>query len=553
MVKALQWSPGFRIECSIRNNWDRPAYSEWEGETVTYAEVARRIARIHAQLEALGVTRGDRVALVGRNSNGWAITFMGIITYGAVVVPILHEFKTSNICHIVNHSEAKVFYLTQSYWEAITESSVPHVRAFINSRTGVPFYIQGDDSVKIELARIQQRTWEEVTPLSLRYYHGMGDELAEINYTSGTTGFSKGVMQPYRALASNIEFASGVLDLHPGDTVISFLPLAHSYGQAFEFIYCFCRGNHIHFLTRTPSPKIIIEAFAAIKPRIILLVPLIVEKLYRNNILKILNRRGIKLLMKMPIIDKPVLRKFQEALTTLFGNNFIEVIIGGAALNPEVELFLKRIGFRYTVGFGMTECAPIITYASWATHKLYSSGRAVVNMRVKIDNPNPLTGVGEIVMKGDNVTLGYYKNPEQTAASFTPDSWFRSGDLGYLDPEGNLFIKGRSKNMILGPSGQNIYPEEIEALINNQPYVQESLVTQRDGKLIALVVPDMARLDAEGIEGITDEQKERIIAETLEKVNEELPAYSKIATVQLYPEEFEKTPKKSIKRYLYTK
>ncbi len=545
MNTAVEQTIGFKIRRAILENWDRPALTEYTVETVTYGELGRQIARVHAQLAAVGVKPGDRVALIGRSTIGWAAVYFGVVTYGAVIVPILNDFKGSTVNHIVNHSEAKVFYVAESHWEALGESSMPSVEAFISIGTGRILYSKQKE--------VAARDWgipamekADFEALPIRYT--TGEELAEINYTSGTTGFSKGVMQPFRSLESNVQFAEGVIPVQPGDTVISVLPLAHAYGQAFEFLYCFTRGCHIHFISKTPSPKVIAQAFAEIKPRIILIVPLIMEKIYKQHILKQLNRRGMRLLMRAPVIGERVKRKFCDALSGFFGDNFLEVIIGGAALNPEVELFLKRIGFRYTVGYGMTECAPIITYASWDTHRLHSTGRVVVNMELRINEPNSETGVGEVVVRGKNVMLGYYRDPALTEEVFTPDGWLRTGDLAYLDAEGNLFIKGRSKNMILGPSGQNIYPEEVEAVLNSQPYIQESLVAEQDGKLVALVVPDFVNASADGV---PIDVLEARFEEVRKAVNKELPAYSQIAAIQLYPEEFEKTPKKSIKRFMY--
>ncbi|HUX54956.1 MAG TPA: AMP-binding protein [Williamwhitmania sp.] len=540
------------IEKSIRQNWELPALSDYKGTTYCYKDIARKIAKIHIIFEKTGIQKGDKIALVGRNSSNWAVAFLSITTYGAIVVPILQDFKPDNIHHIVNHSEAMVLFTGDQIWENLNESKIPRVKCIISLTAfdilheNTPFSVR---QIHGDLPRLFKEKYATgFTPECITYHRDEPEELAIINYTSGTSGFSKGVMLPYRSLISNLLFAEAVLPLEPGGNMVSILPLAHAYGGAFEFLYPITRGCHINFLTRTPSPKIILEAFAELKPKVVLSVPLIIEKIYRKNILDAINKPSVKLLLKLPIVDRRICKKINEKLTSIFGGEFHEVVIGGAALNPEVESFLKKIGFRFTVGYGMTECGPIVAYAPWNKTKLFSTGKAALGMQIKIDSDDPENIVGEILVKGDNVMLGYYRNEEATEAAFTPDGWMHTGDLGLLDKDGFLFIKGRSKNMILGASGQNIYPEEIEARINNMPFVQESLVVEHSGKLIALVYPDYELADKQKIR--TDDIQKKMEENRMD-VNKMLPAYCQISEVRLYPEEFEKTPKRSIKRFLY--
>ena len=541
------------IEESVKQNWDLPAFSDYKGATIYYYDLARKIEKIHIIFEKTGIENGDKIALIGRNSSHWAVAFLAIVTYGAVVVPILPDFKPDNVHHIVNHSDSVVLFTGDPIWENLDESQMRNVKCIISlTKFGIlhqntPFSVTDIRNSVDEL--FNQRHPNGFTPNDVKLYRDeKPNDVCVINYTSGTTGFSKGVMLPYRSLWSNMVFADEVIDLQPGDRQVSILPLAHAYGAAFEFLYEVTKGCHIHFLTRNPSPKIILEAFDEIKPKVVLAVPLIIEKIYKKNILEALKRPSLKMLLKVPIIDRRIKKEINKKLTAIFGGNFIEVIIGGAALNPEVESFLRDIGFRYTVGYGMTECGPIITYDSWKSTKLYSAGKAVVNMEVKIDSDDPQNTVGEVLVKGTNVMLGYYKNDEATKHAIDADGWLHTGDLGIIDVDGYLFIKGRSKNMILGPSGQNIYPEEIEGIVNNLPYVQESLVIEQEGKLVALVFPDFDSADKDGVK---TSALEGIMEENRKELNKTLPSYSQIAKIKLYPEEFEKTPKRSIKRYLY--
>ncbi len=540
------------FEDSVKQNWDLPAFTDYQGATLTYADVARKIEKIHIIFEKTGIHKGDKIALIGKNSSTWAVAFIATVSYGAVLVPILHDFKPDNVHHIVNHSDARVLFAGEGIWEDLNEEHMRGVKCIISLTDFSILHENTPFSVKEIRGKVKEFFEEKFpkgfTPEMISYHKDEPNDLAIINYTSGTSGFSKGVMLPYRSLWSNMVFAYGVIPLKPGDNMVSILPLAHAYGAAFEFLYQFTVGCHIHFLTKTPSPKIILDAFAEIRPRVVMAVPLIIEKIYRKNVMDALKRPSLKLLLKVPIIDRRILNKIKEKLTKVFGDNFIEVIIGGAALNPEVESFLRNIGFRYTIGYGMTECGPIITYDSWKTKKLYSCGKVVVNMQIKIDSDDQQNIPGEILVKGDNVMLGYYKNPEATSQTIDQDGWLHTGDLGVIDSDGYLFIKGRSKNMILGPSGQNIYPEEIEAKINNMPFVQESLIVEQNQKLIALVFPDF---DAADKAGYSNEDLEKVIEANRVEVNKTLPSYCQIVKVKLYPEEFEKTPKKSIKRFLY--
>ena len=540
------------IENSIKEHWDLPAFSDYNGHTFHYKDVARRIEKFHIILEHAGIKKGDKVALVGRNSSNWAICFFGILAYGAVAVPILHEFKPDNIHHIVNHSEAKAVLAASSNWENMNERMMPDVKLFMMLDN---FSIIHSKSKEVRVVRDRINEYfgkkypRSFTSNDVRYHVEKPEELAVLNYTSGTTSYSKGVMIPYRSLWSNTQFAYDNLPfIHPGDNIVCMLPMAHMYGLAFEVLNSVNKGCHVHFLTRTPSPKIIAEAFTTIKPALILAVPLIIEKIIKNKVFPELEKPLIKLLLKVPYIDQKVLDTISAKLTASFGGNFGEIVIGGAAINKEVETFLHSIHFRYTVGYGMTECGPLVSYAQWDEFKPGSVGRIVDRMEVRIDSEDPENKVGEILVKGMNVMLGYYKNPEATKAVMMPDGWMRTGDLGTLDKDGFLYIRGRSKTMILGPSGQNIYPEEIEDRLNNMLYVAESLIISQGGKLVALIYPDWEQVDKAGIQ---HSEIEKLMQTNIDQVNEEMPNYSKITCFKLYQEEFEKTPKRSIKRYLY--
>ena len=540
------------IEESIKKNWDLDALTDYKGATLQYKDVARKIEKIHIILEESGVQKGDKIAICGRNSSHWGVTFLAILTYGAVAVPILHEFKADNVHNIVNHSEAKLLFVGDMVWENLNENAMPNLEGIMLMND---FTILVSRSEKLNYARAHlNEMFGKKFPRNFRrehisYHKDSPEELAVLNYTSGTTSYSKGVMLPYRAIWSNIRYALDVLPLKPGNRLVSMLPMAHMYGLAFEFIYPLCFGCHIFFLTRTPSPKIILQAFAEVKPELVIAVPLIIEKIIKKNVLPKLETPTMKFLLKVPIVSDKIKEKVCEQIKGAFGGNFYEIVVGGAAFNQEIESFMRSINFPYTVGYGMTECAPLIAYEDWKEFKQASCGKPVHRMEVKILSPDPQNIVGEIVCKGDNVMLGYYKNPEATAEAIDKDGWLHTGDLGIMDAEGNVTIKGRSKNMILGPSGQNIYPEEMEDKLNNMPYVSESIIIQQaDGKLAALIYPDFDDAFAHGLD---EKAVEKVMEENRVQLNTELPAYEQIARIKIYHEEFEKTPKKSIKRFLY--
>lgn len=540
------------IEESIKKHWDLDALTDYKGATLQYKDLARKIEKMHILLEESGVKPGDKVAICGRNCSHWGVAFLAILTYGAVAVPILHEFKADNVHHIVNHSDARLLFVGDVAWEALNEAEMPNLEGVILL---TDFTLLVCRSEKLEYAREHlNEMFGKKYPRNFRrehvsYRRDNPEELAVINYTSGTTSFSKGVMLAYRTLWSNTRFAFEVLTLKPGDKVVSMLPMAHMYGLAFEFIYEMCCGCHIYFLTRIPSPKIIFQAFADVKPKIVIAVPLIIEKIIKKNVLPKLETLKMRFLMRLPVINDKIKATVRDHMIQGFGGNFYEVIVGGAAFNQEVEKLLNSIDFPYTVGYGMTECGPIICYEDYHKFVPGSCGKAAPRMEVRIDSEDPQRIVGEIITRGDNVMLGYYKNEEATTQAIDKEGWLHTGDLGIMDAEGNVFIKGRSKNMLLGPSGQNIYPEEIEDQLNNLPLVCESIVIQqKDNRLAALVYPDF---DDAYAHGLNDADIERIMEENRVNLNAALPAYSQIARIKIYPEEFEKTPKKSIKRFLY--
>ena len=540
------------FEESFKKNWDRPAISNYHGETLHFKDVARRMEKLHIMFEECGLEKGHKVALCSRNQANWAVTFLAIMTYGAVPVPLLHEFKSANIHHLVNHSEAKILFVDDVIWEGLSESEMPDLHAIIQVNNFKILYAADQKIVdaKSHLNELFGRKYPEAFESHmLDYYEDSADELAVINYTSGTSGFSKGVMIPYRAIFSNIEFARKVLpQLGNTSRVVSMLPCAHMYGLMFEVLYELSVGCHVHFLSRLPSPKIIMQALSEVKPNIVIAVPLVIEKIYKSKVQPVLEKEGIKFLMKVPGLNQVVLNKVKTELINAFGGEFYEVIIGGAAFNKEVESFFKKMGFPFTVGYGMTECSPIISYDDWKEEKLYSCGKAAPNMEIRIDSDNPAVIPGEIQVKGANVFLGYYRNEEATNEAFTADGWFRTGDMGILDEDGSLFIKGRTKCMILGPSGQNIYPEEVETVLNSQPYVVDSLVVEDNGGLTALIYPDFA---AGARDGMNQDQFVKFVEGTLPELNKELPNYAKLKKIVVMSEDFERTPKKSIKRYLY--
>ena len=537
---------------AFKKNWNRPAISNYHGETLHFKDVARRMEKLHIMFEECGLEKGHKVAICSRNQANWAVTFLAIMTYGAVPVPLLHEFKSANIHHLVNHSEAKILFVDDVIWEGLSESEMPDLHAIIQVNTFKILYAVDEKIVeaKAHLNELFGKKYPEAfEPEMLDYYEDSADELAVINYTSGTSGFSKGVMIPYRAILSNIQFAAKVLpQLNDKSRVVSMLPCAHMYGLMFEVLYELSVGCHVHFLSRLPSPKIIMQALAEVKPSVVIAVPLVIEKIYKTKVKPVLEKEGIKFLMKVPGLNQVVLNKVKTELINAFGGEFYEVIIGGAAFNKEVEAFFKKMAFPFTVGYGMTECAPIITYDDWQEEKLYSCGKAAPNMEVRIASADPSSIPGEIQVKGANVFLGYYKNEDATNDVFTEDGWFRTGDMGILDEDGCLFIKGRTKCMILGPSGQNIYPEEVETVLNSQPYVVESLVVEDNGGLTALIYPDFQQ---GAKDGMPQSSFIKYIKDMLPEWNKELPNYAKLKKIEVMSEDFERTPKKSIKRYLY--
>ena len=540
------------FEAGFKKNWERPAISNYQGVTLKYGDVARRMEKLHIMFEECGLQKGDKVAICSRNQANWAVSFLATMTYGAVPVPLLHEFKSSNIHHLVNHSEAKILFVDDVIWEGLTETEMPDLHAIIQVNTFKLLYAKDEKIVQARehLNELFGRKYPmSFTPEALNYYEDSADELAIINYTSGTSGFSKGVMIPYRAVFSNIEFARTVLPgLDHTKSVVSMLPSAHMYGLMFELLYELSVGAHVHFLSRVPSPKIIMQALSEVKPYIIIAVPLVIEKIYKSKVKPILEKEGIKVLMKLPVLRQVVMEKIRTELVNAFGGEFYEVIIGGAAFNKEVEAFFKKINFPFTVGYGMTECAPIISYDDWKVEKLYSCGKAAPNMEIRIDSSDPVNVPGEIQVKGANVFLGYFKNEEATNEVLTDDGWFKTGDMGVMDAEGSLFIKGRTKCMILGPSGQNIYPEEVETVINSQPYVIDSLVVEDNGGLTALIYPDFQQ---GARDGMNQDAFVRYMEGPLVELNKELPNYAKLKKIEVMSEDFERTPKKSIKRYLY--
>lgn len=539
------------VEESIKKNWNLPSLTDFKGATSSYKDVARKIEKLHILFEQSGVKKGDKIALCSRNMSSWGIAFLATLTYGAIAVPILNEFKPDNIHHIVNHSEARLLFVGDVVWENLDESAMPDVDGILRIED---FSLR--HSNKKELTQARERLNElfgkkypdRFTANDVKYTYDTLDELALINYTSGTTSSSKGVMLTYRSLWTNMKFGIEVLGFNPGTQIVCMLPMAHMYGLAFEFIYQFVNGTHIHFLSRTPSPKIIADAFAEVKPDLIITVPLVIEKIIRKRIFPTIEKPHMKLLMNIPIINDKIKDTIRQKLMDALGGKFQEIIIGGAALNKEVENFLRTIHFPYTVGYGMTECGPLLSYDDWQTFKQGSCGKAVNRVQLRIDSEDPQNIVGEILAKGDCVMTGYYKNPEATTAAIDKDGWLHTGDLGLIDADGYLFIKGRSKNMLLGPSGQNIYPEEIEDRLNNMQYVTESIVIEQDGKLVALIYPDFDSLHAARI---AESEIPAIMEENRKALNQQMPAYSQIAKIKIYNEEFEKTPKRSIKRFLY--
>jgi len=536
---------------SIRNNWAQKAFSDYQGDTYTYQEVAERITRLHFVFEQNGLQKGDKVSILGKNSRNWALAYLTTTMYGAVTVPILPDFHEDDIVHIVQHSDSKLFFCQDDLFNKLDKKELSNLDAVINLNDFT--FIQGQKSnYKSELEKTEETLKEKFpegfNPDDFKAVEVEPSDIVTINYTSGTSGHSKGVVLNFNSFMANLKYAQNNMPLKAGEEIVSFLPLAHTYGCAFDFIFPFSLGCHITFLGKIPSPQVILKAFQDIRPHLVMFVPLVLEKIYKSKLLPVLNKPSMKILTKIPGINLIIFKKINKSLTDSFGGRFREIVIGGAALNKQVEKFLKKIKFQFAIGYGMTECGPLISYDAWNTRKLTSAGKPVDTLEMKIDSANPLKEPGEIMLKGDNVMLEYYKNEEATKASLTEDGWLRTGDLGIIDKDGYVFIKGRSKSMILGPSGQNIYPEIVEGRINNMPYVTETVVINHEQKLIALVFPDKEAIQKDGLD-------EKDIAKVTEKnrqnLNSKLPKFMQVSRFELVEEEFEKTPKKSIKRYLY--
>lgn len=548
----MEYSINHYISESIKKNWEELAFTDFNGVTLQYRDVARKIAKLHILFEQCGIVKGDKIATCGKNSTQLSVTIIAALTYGAVPVPILHEFKPDNIHHLVNHSESKILFTDKSIWENLDFSSMPDLAGAVQVSD---YSLLNSRSEQLVAARktlnelFGRKYPERFTQDDVKYYEPGPEDLALINYTSGSTGFSKGVMLPHRALWSNVKFCIENLHiLEAGDGIICMLPLAHMFGLVIEMLHPFALGCHMYFLTRVPSPKVIMDAFAHVKPKVIISVPLILEKIIKTKVFPLLEKPVMSMLLKVPFVDDYLLSKIKDKLEATFGGNLKQIIIGGAALNKEVADFLKRINFPVTVGYGMTECGPLISYAPWNVNPVGACGKIVERMEGKIVNTKENEhAAGELWVRGDNVMLGYYKNEDATAAVMK-DGWLNTGDLCEIDEEGFLRLRGRSKTMILGPSGQNIYPEEIEQKINNLPYVCESLVVEEGGKLIALIYPD---IENGAKQGMDFDALGKLMEENIAALNKDLPAYSRISGVKTQAEEFEKTPKRSIKRFLY--
>ncbi len=551
------------FEDAFRKYWDMPAYSDYgEDVTLTYADVANRVAKLHILFDQCKIQPNDKIALIGRNNSNWAITYVAAVSYGAIIVPILQDFNSNDVHHITNHSESKLLFTGDNIWENLEEEKLKTVQAVFSltdfNCLAILNQSEEENAVHIEKSQVKPNVINSL--FRSKYVHGFhkddvryvdkpNNEIVSINYTSGTTGFSKGVLTSGNALAGNVTFAIGTGIIKEGYKIISFLPLAHSYGCAFDLLAATCIGCHVHFLGRIPSPKILLRAFAEVKPNIIFLVPLIIEKIYKKQIQPMISKPTIRWVLSIPLLDNTILTAVRKKLINAFGGEFAQLVCGGAPMNAEVEEFLHKIKFPFTVGYGMTECAPLISFTAADEFVPRSAGKIIPVMEAKVINPDPETGIGELVVRGENLMDGYFKNPEATAAVFDKEGWLLTGDLGTIDENGTIFIKGRNKSMILGPSGQNIYPEEIEAKLNNMPYVMESLVVENNGRLHALVYPDYEAVDHEKF---NQKQLENLMEENRKELNKIVASYESIAKIHLYPNEFEKTPKKSIKRYLYT-
>ena len=540
------------IEQSISQNWEIEALSNYKEKGYSYKEIAEKMLKLHILFKESGIARGDKIALLGRNSANWCVIYLATVAYGAVIVPILPDFKPEDLTNIINHSDSKLLFVDDKINDALDITRTPEITG-VFSVDDFRLITSVNSKVKETFSSLDEKyskAYPHLNKKDIKFSDISNNELAVISYTSGTTGFSKGVMITHNNLAANIRYAQNNMPLKPGDPLVSFLPLAHTFGCAFEFLFPFSIGCHITILSKTPSPQIIIQAFKEIKPRLILSVPLVIEKIFKKQLLPVISKPHMKILLAIPGVNIILHKKIRDKLIETFGGKFHELVIGGAAFNPDAEKFFNKIGFRFSMGYGMTECGPLISYASWDTTKLGSSGRAVDTLEVKIDSPDPENIVGEIILRGENVMTGYYKNEKATAEMIDNEGWMHTGDLGLIDKEGNVFIKGRSKSMILGPSGQNIYPEEIEAVINNKNYIVESVVISADNKLIALIYPDAEMMKRDNV---SEEQLIAILEVTRKEVNDRLPEFMSVSKFRIHHEEFAKTPKRSIKRFLYTK
>lgn len=534
---------------SFRENWSNPAFTDYDGPTTTYGEAAQKIRQIHRYFKEAGIQKGDKIAVLGRNSTNWAISFLAISGYGGVTVPVLPDFNPENVLHILNHSESVFLFAADTLFDKLDIEKIPGVKGVVSLTNFSALSFKSPEEKKLwgKCFTVEYSGLAEPGNYELADFES--EDLSIISYTSGTSGFTKGVMIPARSLLSNIIYAQEHMPLKAGDRIVSFLPMAHVFGLLFEFLFPVSVGCHITFLSKAPTPQLIIKAFQEIKPRLILSVPLVIEKIYKKRILPALEKPVVKFLLKVPGIQILLYKKVRASLVDVFGGNFMEIVIGGAPLNHEVEAFFRKIKFPFMIGYGMTECGPLISYEPWTTFRQSSAGRLVDRMEVRIDSKNPYNEVGEILVKGANVMMGYYKNEEATADAIDSEGWLHTGDLGVIDSNDFIYIRGRCKNMLLGPSGQNIYPEEMEAKLCNYPYVLECVITEREGKMIAFVFPDPERIEKEK----PDEKRlKEIMAENCKHVNRELPKFAQLSSIILVDKEFDKTPKRNIKRYLYT-
>lgn len=533
---------------TFHSHWEELAFSDFDGGDYKYKDIAKTIKSLHLFYQLAGLQRGDKIAVLGRNSANWGAVFLSALSAGLVIVPILPDFNEKDTNHIINHSESKILIGTRLQLDKIDIDNLEHLQVVV-VLDDFSFYKGKDENIQYKLADgFTYYEENELTKKGFAFEEWEEDEMCIISYTSGTSGFTKGVMIPERSLVSNIIYAQEHMPLQPGDKIVSFLPMAHVYGLLFEFLFPVTLGCHITFLSKMPTPAVITKAFGKVRPHLILSVPLIIEKIYKKRILPAIDKPSVRLLLKVPVVSGIILKKIKEKMLETFGGRFFEIVIGGAPLSADVEKFFRRIKFPFTIGYGMTECGPLISYEAWDKTMPSSAGRLVDRMQVRIDSADPYNEVGEIQVKGENVMLGYYKNEKDTKAAFTEDGWLKTGDLGVIDQNNFIYIRGRSKNMILGPSGQNIYPEEIEAKLSNQPYVGECVVTDRDGKLVAMVFPDYEAMNTENIK---KEDLPGIMEENRKAANAELPRYAQIGSIELVDQEFEKTPKRNIKRYKY--